>query len=122
VRPQTNYWFFARTVAQSQASKNYGTIEEKAFQEMIQVNALRPTLVLRHLLSMLTCDGAVMGASRCMSCAASSSAPIQRVTKRSTNVCLLVQPTLATAGTARRRVPRQAADAQTFERSSERKK
>jgi len=38
---------------------------------MIQVNALGPTLILRHLLSMLTCDGAVMGASRCRSCAAS---------------------------------------------------
>jgi len=50
---------------------------------MIQVNALGPTLVLRHLLS------------------------------------TLVQPTIATAGTARRRVPRQAADAQIFERSSE---
>jgi len=86
---------------------------------MIQVNPLGPTLVLCHLLSMLTCEGAVMGASRCRPCTASlmrtDPASGQALNAR----VLDGATTIATADTARRRAPREAADAQTFGRSSE---
>jgi len=81
---------------------------------MIQVNPLGPTLVLPHLLSMLTCEGALMGASRCRPCAAS----LMRTDPASGQA--LNERVLADgAGTARGRAPRETTDAQTFERFSE---